>query len=432
VLIVLGAMCGPAALADGTRPPPCGYDTELYIAPKCGIFDTPSRPLGMNDAGVVVGYQDGCPNPSKRRAFIWWLDGTVEVLNIPWSDSSRAVDINNHNQVLLVIRSQVPGQAFVPAIWENGQITAIFSYPEWANDSDAFSINDDGVIVGEFGNTITGPYPQLATWSVKDGLIDLSGYVTPPARLKPRAMNNAEQICGHRLPGYVPPPGEDHKRAFIVSDDTLTLLEKIPTGVNSFARSISEAGHVVGYGDTGVFDPFQRPIVYYPRNAFLWFEGSMEVLPPLPLLAHNQTEAWCVNSWGLVGGESKAIADLDVPIAAPQAVLWHEGKPYNLSELANTPANTKLYMSRAITDGGIIAGEAKKQVGRAARLWPRPPLLGDLDDTCTVDGLDVALLLQAWGEVSTDSPGLVKRADLDGNGAVDAADLGILLAGWTG
>jgi hypothetical protein len=49
--------------------------------------------------------------------------------------------------------------------------------------------------------------------------------------------------------------------------------------------------------------------------------------------------------------------------------------------------------------------------------------IGDVDDSGSVDGADLAILLGAWG------PG-GGAADLDGSGAVDGADLAILLGAW--
>jgi hypothetical protein len=54
-----------------------------------------------------------------------------------------------------------------------------------------------------------------------------------------------------------------------------------------------------------------------------------------------------------------------------------------------------------------------------------PIVVGDLDGSGIVDGADLGLLLQAWGDIGV-------PADLDGSGVVDSADLGILLAGWAG
>ena len=47
---------------------------------------------------------------------------------------------------------------------------------------------------------------------------------------------------------------------------------------------------------------------------------------------------------------------------------------------------------------------------------------GDLDDSGTVDGADLAVLLGQWGNIGS--------ADLDQNGTVDGADLALLLGYW--
>jgi hypothetical protein len=51
--------------------------------------------------------------------------------------------------------------------------------------------------------------------------------------------------------------------------------------------------------------------------------------------------------------------------------------------------------------------------------------IGDLNADCIVNGLDLALLLGAWGPCTSPCP-----ADLDGNGLVDGADLAFLLSKW--
>ena len=50
------------------------------------------------------------------------------------------------------------------------------------------------------------------------------------------------------------------------------------------------------------------------------------------------------------------------------------------------------------------------------------PLIGDIDGDGIVDGLDLAILLAAWGTSN--------GADLDGDGIVDGRDLSILLSQW--
>lgn len=49
----------------------------------------------------------------------------------------------------------------------------------------------------------------------------------------------------------------------------------------------------------------------------------------------------------------------------------------------------------------------------------------DLDGSGTVDGVDIAVLLAAWGQT-----GVGSAADLDPNGLVNGGDLAILLGSW--
>jgi hypothetical protein len=51
-----------------------------------------------------------------------------------------------------------------------------------------------------------------------------------------------------------------------------------------------------------------------------------------------------------------------------------------------------------------------------------PPLAGDIDGNGTVNGIDLGLLLGAWGNAG---PG-----DINGDGSVDGLDLGLLLSNW--
>ena len=53
-----------------------------------------------------------------------------------------------------------------------------------------------------------------------------------------------------------------------------------------------------------------------------------------------------------------------------------------------------------------------------------PGIVGDIDGSGTVDGIDLGLMLAAWGTED-------EAANLDGFGVVGGPDLGLLLAGWT-
>jgi alpha-tubulin suppressor-like RCC1 family protein len=56
---------------------------------------------------------------------------------------------------------------------------------------------------------------------------------------------------------------------------------------------------------------------------------------------------------------------------------------------------------------------------------PRPECAADVGGSCSVDGVDLGILLAAWGPQPPGTP-----ADLNEDGAVDGIDLGLLLAAW--
>jgi len=67
-------------------------------------------------------------------------------------------------------------------------------------------------------------------------------------------------------------------------------------------------------------------------------------------------------------------------------------------------------------------------LGNLDESWPTcgPPCDGDLDNSETVNGVDLAIILQNWGSPSPKYP----QADITGDGVVNGADLAIVLSSW--
>jgi hypothetical protein len=76
------------------------------------------------------------------------------------------------------------------------------------------------------------------------------------------------------------------------------------------------------------------------------------------------------------------------------------------------PGVTATSPSLGMTDGGFP-------------LCPLP-CSGDVDGSRSIDGVDLAIVLQNWGAPSAKYPG----ADINADGEVNGSDLAIVLAGW--
>jgi hypothetical protein len=63
---------------------------------------------------------------------------------------------------------------------------------------------------------------------------------------------------------------------------------------------------------------------------------------------------------------------------------------------------------------------------RARVFGPTATCTGDLNDDSQVDGLDLGILLSAWGACGVGTC----VADLNQDGQVDGQDLGVVLSAW--
>ncbi|HMN97728.1 MAG TPA: hypothetical protein PKC43_13055 [Phycisphaerales bacterium] len=403
-------------------PPACGYKVEYWVAPGCGGATSLSFATAVNNAGVAVGYYEGCPSPNAHRAFVWYPDGTVHIIDIPWSISERAQAINNHNQVAIEVVNLDPAIVYGPVLWQDGEIVEVFDIPEWANKANARGINDDGVIVAEYGHYVTGPAPLAGVWSVMDGFVDVSA-VIPTAKSRPYGITAEGAIAGTGWPDE-PLPVQEHYRAFMHQDGVTTFAEAVPGCINSIALGVSSDGHVVGYGYTSLFVKGESNT--HPWIGFLWHEGTMTVLPPLGLEGHDETIGRAVNAHSVVVGDSTSAG----PGAPRKSVAWFGGTPHDLTSLAQLPSQSSIHSVQGISDSGIIVGRGGHQSApRAMRLTPIPRPLGDLDQNCLVDGADLLILLGDWGDAKTRS--ITSGADLNADGVVDGTDLGLMLADWS-
>lgn len=124
------------------------------------------------------------------------------------------------------------------------------------------------------------------------------------------------------------------------------------------------------------------------------------------------------------------------PATGGEGYLWIDGTLVPLEVLAaqngiSLTSDIRMALPLGMSrDGYTIVGTARTSSGVQGFILdlprPEPACDGDIDGDGVVGGLDLAMLLAAWGPCGAGAC----VADLNGSGTVDGLDLAVILSGW--
>ena len=192
---------------------------------------------GVNNSGVVVGllriFAPAPPGPGpvappSHRAFSWRDGVLTELPDLPGASMSQATAINNHGDVAGFSQS-AQGAVVGAVVWRNGIIMRLEGLGV------AHAINDRGEVAG---SVTSGATTHAAVW--RDGHVVDLGTLGGPMSIA-LGMNNHGDVVGASSTAN----GAFH--GFLWRDGVMTDLGTFPGGLFSVARSINDAGEVVGY-----------------------------------------------------------------------------------------------------------------------------------------------------------------------------------------
>ena len=160
-------------------------ETSYTFLPTGGSLG--SFAFGINDLGMVVGSVSATSSTNHGAL---WLDGTLIDLSILGGDSGSANDINNVGQI--VGSSRLVGSQFSSAsLWTSTSYVDLNDYLEpnmaaagWHLET-AVAINDNGWIIGDTVNTLTGqrqsyvlaPVPEPSPYALMLAGLGFVGFV---------------------------------------------------------------------------------------------------------------------------------------------------------------------------------------------------------------------------------------------------------------
>lgn len=256
-----------------------------------------------------------------------------------------AYDINDAGEALVSYTAGVVDSL--------GQTTAFYNFSYLQNvkskavvylgqDTDAFAVNNSGVIAGRDnqGHHVFGPD---VAYTLNDGGVG--------GHLEVYGINGTNQTVG--VVDYRPAVWRDP-----ASSPAVPALLDTGGFAHGYAAAINTAGVSVGAVSATSFFGIDSPA--HEGRAALW-DG--EALTLLELGVFSGSDAWDINAAGNVVGSASVSPD-----AATVAVLWHEGELIDLNAYLSEDQKAQgwtLSYASGINDSGWIVGTATNQNGPA-------------------------------------------------------------------
>jgi len=302
-------------------------------------------PRDINNSGDVVGNFRTVAN--KVHAFRWHT-GTLTDLGTTGGDYSDAFCINDAGVIGGESQSSLTDFTYHPFILPvGGSMTDLTpSAPDMMGGWSALtSLNDAGVGTGMMFYTGSGGYKYQVPFLYQSGTltnIAVNGYNTSE---RPTSINNWNQLVG----------GDQGWGQYLYSGGTRYDLPRLGTGGMGNALAINDVGQVVGQSYTMSSPPF---------HAFLWQPGKHNQtsgkIYDLGTMGGANSSAATINSWGEIIGWSQTT----VGTGAQRAFITYAADvirgSFTLTDLSLIvdPTLTKVFGQPAkVNDAGQIIGQ---------------------------------------------------------------------------
>jgi hypothetical protein len=395
------------AMADGAQRP-CAYTVVTVPAPVCPFWGPRAPdPPGMNNLGNWVGSIRDC-STGWDRPIRWTPQTGIAPLPLPPGTSvGWASDVNDAGLAV----GHCDHRAYA---WSADGAFELLQVTTPGSSCTAEAVNNLGAVVGWKYDANSPGVMMSFVWSA-GASTDINPTHYGLNRVEAKDISDSGYVCG-----WV--DGDWMGRGFRWRDGVLEVLEPLPGALGSTAHAINDAG--VAEGSSHFFQEDGETHSHYLPT--MWIGTQAIPLPLLPGYTSGYTRD--INSAGVVIGRVGDPSQPGLPSFAN--VVWVNGEPIAYKPLIQhgTPNGAGLGTGYALNEHGQILSAGLVSPPGGGGVWILTPhgVVADLTNDCTVDGADLAVLLEAWGPRRAGHP-----ADLDGDGKVGGADLGLLLARWT-
>jgi probable HAF family extracellular repeat protein len=223
-----------AALALGAPLTALAQDIPLTIFDAPGATgDSYTAASGVNDAGVIVGFEDSTGSP---LGFVRATDGTFTSLTVPGAGFTILGDISNNGQ--MTGQFGPAGFAMRHAFITDGTSFTYFDVPG-ASKTAGGAINDSGATVGVYWDATNMVHGFLRSASGSFTLFDVPGAVATRAS----GINDSGQVVGTYQTSDL------NYHGFLRSLDGSIFSFDAPGAALTFANGLNESGVITGGTD---------------------------------------------------------------------------------------------------------------------------------------------------------------------------------------
>lgn len=272
---------------------------------------------GVSNSGVIVGYSQ---NSSGFAYPFRWENGSM--INIGSGATGSGEAVNTAGQVVGYV-GQGPAEAF---LYASGMLSKLGTLPG-GTDSQAYGINDSGLIVGHARNS-AGHFRAV--------IFQGSGVVTNLGTLGGSQSSASDVNSSGQIVGFSKDASEIN-RAFLYQNGSMTTLGSLGT-TTSVAEAINDSGVVVG----------RAFLVNGQERGFVYENG---VVSTIDTFGGDQSQAIGINSLGQVVGWARDAS------TNPRAFLYQAGMLTDLNSLLPAGSGWTLKVAHGINDNGWIVGE---------------------------------------------------------------------------